>query len=344
MLEHRYIHIIYFSKVGGDLAKGLSSRIRDISPETAVDYQRSGKPLRASEWTKANFSAGHCLIFIGAAGIAVRSIAPLLRSKTADPAVLVMDEGGHFVIPILSGHLGGANETAEKIAEVTGATPVITTATDVRGRFAVDTWAKREGLQILEPERIVNVSAKILDGEGAPGITVTSRWEIRGSRPAGVATLPLADPFSADVVIDVLGDDEERALHLVPTVVYVGIGCRKGVPEERIEACWQMFLRESRLREQAVAGVASIDVKKEEAGLVKFCETHGFRFTVFSKDELNAVTGDFGGSDFVKKTVGTDSVCERSAVAASGGELLVRKFALDGVTMAAAVRDVELNW
>ena len=97
------------------------------------------------EWTAAQFAASDALIYIGAVGIAVRAIAPYCRSKAADPAVVVLDECGRFAVPLLSGHLGGANALARRLAAVCGAVPVITTATDLHGLFAVDEWAKRQG-------------------------------------------------------------------------------------------------------------------------------------------------------------------------------------------------------
>ena len=105
--------------------------------------------VRLTDWTAAQFAQSDALIFVGAAGIAVRAIAPHCRSKAADPAVVVLDEGGQFAIPLLSGHLGGANELAQRLAAVCHAVPVITTATDGRGVFAVDEWAKRQNLSLI---------------------------------------------------------------------------------------------------------------------------------------------------------------------------------------------------
>ena len=110
--------------------------------------------MKLSEWTAENFQKSDALIFIGAVGIAVRAIAPHCKSKATDPAVIVLDERGRFSIPILSGHLGGANDLAKKLASICGAVPVITTATDIEGVFAVDEWAKAQNCHVLEPGRI----------------------------------------------------------------------------------------------------------------------------------------------------------------------------------------------
>lgn len=105
------------------------------------------------------------ILFIGAAAIAVRVIAPYLKSKTTDPAVLVADEDGKFLISLLSGHIGGANEWCSTLAERLGAAPVITTATDTRGMFAVDLFAGKHRLRIVNPVMIQDISGRILNHE-----------------------------------------------------------------------------------------------------------------------------------------------------------------------------------
>lgn len=117
------------------------------------------------QWAGKQMEEGNALLFIGACGIAVRAAAPWIKDKLHDSPVLVMDEMGHFVIPVLSGHMGGANELAERISKVTGAVPVITTATDLNRKFAVDLFAKRNHLAIADREGIAKISSKILAGE-----------------------------------------------------------------------------------------------------------------------------------------------------------------------------------
>ena len=138
-------------------------------------------PLR--DWIREAFSRYEGLVFVGAVGIAVRAIAPYVQSKTTDPAVVVVDEGGRFVIPLLSGHLGGANGLAHRIAAAGGGSPVITTATDGRGLFAVDSWAKEQNCHVMEPERIKGVSGKLLEGET---IWMRCPWAVSGLQPEGV--------------------------------------------------------------------------------------------------------------------------------------------------------------
>ena len=118
-----------------------------------------------ADWTKEQMQEKNSILFIGACGIAVRAIAPNLTDKLHDSPVLVLDEQGQYVIPLLAGHYGGANELAVQIAEKINAIPVITTATDLQNKFAVDLFAKRNGLRIINKDGIAKISAKVLAGE-----------------------------------------------------------------------------------------------------------------------------------------------------------------------------------
>ena len=148
-----------FTDTGLALAKRLAASLPGSVARCGQDV------VSLAEWTSTQFVQSDALIFVGAAGIAVRAIAPHCKSKTTDPAVVVVDECGRFAVPILSGHLGGANNLARAIAAVCGAVPVITTATDAHGIFAVDEWAKHQNCIVREPERSKLVSGKLLAGQ-----------------------------------------------------------------------------------------------------------------------------------------------------------------------------------
>ena len=323
---------------------------RRLADELAGKAFRSRESGGVQTWTAAHFFSSDALVFIGAAGIAVRAIAPYVRKKTLDPAVVVIDENGHFVIPILSGHLGGANDLARRLASATGGVPVITTATDVNGRFAVDEWAKRQNCAVQNPSRILPVSSKILAGETA---AVWSRWPVNGDAPEFVR--PADEEETPDVVVDIYRKsgpacvpDGNVPLKLVPRIAVLGVGCRRGTEEEQIEACFRQFLEENEIEEEAVCLAASIDLKKEEPGLVQFCEQHGLPFITYTAEELKQVRGDFSASEFVKSVTGVDNVCERSALCAAGSEetdrLLVKKTKYEGVTMALALKPYHPDW
>lgn len=291
------------------------------------------------EWTKCAFLQQDALIFIGATGIAVRAVAPFVKSKATDPACIVIDEQGNYVIPLLSGHIGGANQLAREIGTAIGALPVITTATDLHGLFAVDEWARSNRLYITDMIRAKQIAASLLEGKKCG---VFSSFPIQGKRP------PELTDEDAEMSVEVSIASRarnEQALQLVPCCLVLGIGCRKNTPTSAISALVEETLNAAGISEKAVFGVASIDLKAEETGLLEFCKDRNFSFQVFSSEELAAVEGNFSVSQFVSSITGVDNVCERAAVLASGnGRLIVKKKARDGVTVAAALREPELKW
>ncbi len=294
-----------------------------------------------SRWTRRSFERCEALIFVGAAGIAVRAVAPLIRSKTEDPAVVCVDETGRWAIPILSGHLGGANALAEKIAAVTGGEAVITTATDLNGAFAADLWAKKQGMAVLQPDRIKKVSSGILRAET---ITLFCNRPVEGTPPEHVKVTGSSDlKAPADVLVS-YRVGSSPALQLVPRVLTLGIGCRRGTEEKLLEAAFSRFCTERGILPQAVELAASIDRKQDEAGLLAFCNKHGWPLRFFTAEELGSTAGSFSGSAFVEETVGVDNVCERAAVRVAGGELAEKKYARDGVTFALAERPAVYDW
>ena len=310
---------------------------RRLAEALSGSVSRCGGEVTLKGWTAEHFAQNEALIFVGAVGIAVRAVAPYCKSKASDPAVVAVDEGGQFAVPLLSGHLGGANALARALAEVCGAVPVITTATDVNGLFAVDLWAKAQGCTLLEPERIKRVSGALLAGQT---VRYWSAWPVAGEAPAGVerAETPEAVDFALTLT------PEGGALHLVPPIGVLGIGCRRGTTAERLEEAFSAFCASSGLSPAAVSAAASIDLKKDERGLAQFCEAHGWPITFYSADQLRAVPGQFTPSAFVAGVTGVDNVCERAAAKASGGALLLPKTAGGGVTLALAVRPFSPDW
>ena len=285
----------------------------------------------------AVFSEMDALIFVGAAGIAVREIAPFVRDKRTDPAVLCLDERANFVIPLLSGHIGGANALARRLAAALGAAAVVTTATDVNGKFSVDTWAAEHGCAISDMGLAKRVSAEILEHS----VPVCSEFPIRGPLPDG---LVLGNSGELGIYIGVtMRTPFTHTLRLVPRVLRVGVGCRKGISQEAVENAIQEVFAEYALDIAAVSGVFTIDLKKNEAGLRDACEARGWPLTCCSAAELRAVPGDFTPSPFVESVTGVDNVCERAAM--RGAErLLVRKCAKNGVTVAVAAEAWEVDF
>lgn len=289
-----------------------------------------------SDWTRENFASCDALVFIGAAGITVRAIAPYVASKVSDPAVIVIDDCGKNVIPLLSGHIGGANSLARALAQKIGANAIITTATDNHGVFAIDEWAARQGFHIDNPDRIKFVSSKLLEGEE---VAVKSDFPISGTLPKGM----ILDVSQPDVAIT-FRSGEPDTLNIIPSCLSLGIGCRRGTSKQAIAEAFSLFCQSQNLNRLAFCAVFSIDLKKDEAGLLAFCKDQGLSFQTFTAEELEGVDGNFSKSDFVKETTGTDCVCERSAVLGSGGRLIAGKTISGGVTLAAAVNDLKLSF
>lgn len=308
-----------------DKGFALAQRLAHALDGTAL---RCGGDITLAGWTAEGFAQARALVFVGAAGIAVRACAPYLKGKDTDPAVVAMDECAHFAVPLVSGHLGGANDLARQIAALCGAQAVITTATDANGVFAVDSWAVHQGCTVSPVQGIKRVSARLLAGEP---IRLRSDWPVAGTPPAGV--LPVTDgPCDVALTLAAPAEGEKDTLRVIPRILLAGIGCRKGTPMADIEAAVL-----------AVRGVTSIHCKGQEPGLLELCRVHGWSFTTFSPEVLAAQQGHFTDSEFVRKTVGTGNVCERSAVAA-GGTLILQKQAGKGVTVALARLPFSPDW
>ncbi len=324
------LYYLAFSARGMDLADKLADA---LGGETA----RCGAPLDLDGWTAAHFQTGAGLIYVGAAGIAVRAIAPYVRDKSLDPAVVAVDEYGHFAVPLLSGHLGGANDLARAIARSCGGVAAVTTATDAGDVFAVDAWARQQNCAVLDTEKIKSVSGRLLAGGS---VRLLSAWSIEGQPPAGIEP---TDGVDCDVCLDVRNTCPD-ALRLVPRVGVLGVGCKAGVTQAALEAALAVMLEKTGLLAEAICAVASIDLKKDEPGLLAFCSAHGWPLFTYSAAALGEVPGQFTPSEFVQAVTGVDNVCERAAVLASRGALRWKKMAGGGVTMAVALKPCRFTW
>lgn len=327
-------------------ARGVSARDPAVSgqgagvQEAAAGANGGAAPeVPLDELCREAFEQGTALLFISAMGIAVRSVAPFVKDKLTDPPVIVMDELGLHVIPVLSGHMGGANSLALEIAEATGADPVITTATEINEAFSVDLFAKENGLRIVNRDGIAKVSASALKGKP---VTIS----IKDYPPQEAVDVLIADALDA---MDKAGADEGAqaespaaenlaTIRLCPGRYAVGMGCRKGKSSEEIREFAERVLAENGVDAAEVGAIATIDIKAEEPGIKALAEYWKVPLITYEATLLEKVQGDFASSEFVKKTVGVDSVAERSAVlaAGSGSKLIVRKQAENGMTIAVA--------
>ncbi len=328
--------IAAFTQNGAYVAKKLAD-VLGADGYVIEKYVADGlKPFKSlTELVNEKFDKSEALVFVGACGIAVRAIAPHIKDKATDPAVVVIDEKCKFVIPILSGHIGGANELARRIAKITGASPVITTATDINDKFAVDVFAVKNKLHIADMEAAKLVSAELLQGRK---IGLYSDFAAKNT----------PDIFSKDAEVGICISHDgkkkpfNKTLNLIPQNVVLGVGCKKGKAD--IISFADELLTKCKISREAVCAVASIDLKKDEGAIISLCEWLDVPFLTYTASYLAELDGDFSASEFVKKSVGVDNVCER-AVCAAGAEITVRKTAQNGVTLALGIikREIDFN-
>lgn len=302
--------LVAFTRPGAELAQELAQALGGEAFAPAKYCDAGLTPLTGSvgQWAERWFSQGTALVFVSACGIAVRAIAPLVRDKSSDPAVVVLDEKGRYVIPLLSGHLGGANRLAQRIAGLTGGQAVITTATDINHVPAVDVWAKDHNCAVENQGAIKHVSAAALQGQ-----------------PVGVA-----------VTEQILDPPFPITLWLRPRILVLGVGCKRGVSAEALSAAIEKFLAQCRVSPLALQAVATVDLKRNEPGLIACCQTLNVPLVTFTASELAQVKGEFSASKRVFEVTGVDNVCERAAVRASGGQLICGKTIFSGITLALA--------
>ncbi|MCQ4725850.1 cobalamin biosynthesis protein [Anaerotignum faecicola] len=323
------VNVISFTYNGHCLNRKLCSVF-----DTFRKFEFDGS-FKTGDFAKKSFEEGSPMVFIGAAGIAVRAAAPFIKDKMHDPAVIVIDEKGRYVIPLLSGHVGGGNKLAVTIADALGAVPVLTTATDVNGLFAVDVFAAENGLVIKERELAKKISSLILKGEKIPFVT---RLEVSGGIPKEINLYSPGNDNGTGFVISPFKENPFlNTLHLIPKNAAVGIGCRRGASVYDIEKAVFSALERSNIDFLAVKNIATIDIKKDENGLLEFCGKYDIKPVFYSAEELKNAEGVFSHSDFVQEKTGVGNVCERSAVLCEGN-IVAGKSVLNGVTTAISMK------
>ncbi|MDQ7093454.1 cobalt-precorrin 5A hydrolase [Desulfosporosinus sp. PR] len=300
---------------------------------------------RLSELVPALWRTHSVLIFVMATGIVLRQIASLIDKKDRDPAVLVLDEAGKFVIPLLSGHLGGANAWARQIAQQIKAQAVITTATDGRGLVAPDEYARRYGWKVEPVDHLPAVNRLLLE-QGF--LNVFTPYPLNPEQALVTDShyrfLTAQEKDKAQVMLDAFPSEHirEDCLYLVPPVLSVGVGCRRGISCTVILEMISSAFKQIGASPQALSGIYSVDLKAEEAGLVEAAEHLGVPFKTFSAEELQTVNEQehLQRSDFVNKTIGVDGVCEAaSLLGANRGRLILPKIKGQGVTVAISLEN-----
>ena len=299
--------VIAFTEKGCKLGRRISEELEGkFSPGTGADK------VSLSGWIEDSWKNSDLLVFVSSTGIAVRTIAPYIVQKATDPGVIVIDDNAKHCISLLSGHIGRANEYTDIISRLTGADAVITTATDVNGVFSIDSWATENEMIIINTERIKDISKRSLNGE--------------------------CIDIEKEALISIYKEKTDKLI-LVPRVLSVGIGCRRNTEPEALKSFYFETFENLNIYPEAVKSISTIDLKKNEEAILKLVEANKLRLNIYTADELNELEGEFSGSEFVRKTVGTDSVCERSAVLGNSGKLLLKKTSKDGMTIAIAIKE-----
>ena len=331
------VKAIAFSTQGCRTLQRLEGMFDDIElfSKTRADSLGIQTVKNLDDWTKESFASCDALIFVGAMGICVRHIAPYLKSKDVDPAVIDIDEMGRFTIPVSSGHIGGGNELALKIADYLDSTPVITTATDLHGLFAVDVFAVKNHLSIQRLVLAKEASSRILHGDF---LGFVSRNGYEGEPPKGL-TPAEGGEFGICISIDSEDKPFEKTLLLVPQDISLGIGCRKDTDPEKLSQFVKETLWKEGIYKLRVGAISSIDIKSKEEAILELGAEYKVRPQFYTTDQLMSLQGEFSKSEFVKSVTSVDCVCERSAVY-GGGELILKKTAKDGMTIAIAKKKI----
>lgn len=318
-----------------DKSHSLADRIKSIYQDANVIRYESG--IIREEWGR-----NRLLIFIMATGIAVRAIAPFIKDKKTDPAVLVLDEDCRFVISLLSGHLGGANSFATELADSLKAQAVITTASDVNRLTAIDLWAQDNNLAIENWDMVPLISTRLLNNKELK-IYAEENLEL----PAEF--IKTETPGNADILITnkinpyIQGSKKaiSRQLFCRPKNIVLGIGCNSGTTANEIEAVIREVLQENNLSFLSISCLSTLDKKASEAGLIGFAKKYDLEIKSFTPEDINALEG-IEKSEAAFRATGAKAVAEPSAILASSRKsLLVKKQKKGNVTVAAAETDTE---
>lgn len=272
---------------------------------------------------------GH--IFIMASGIVIRKIAPLIGTKDKDPAVLLIDEGKHFVVSLMSGHLGGANELTHSVADILKLVPVISTSSDVTGKIAVDTISQRLNAELEDLKSAKDVTALIVNGQ-----------KVNILLPKNVK---VDDKISADGFILVSNKKNIEYTRIYPKNLIIGVGCKKDTPTEQVLNAIEDCLNKHNLDIKSVRKMATVDVKENEIGIIDSAKFLGLDLQIISREEIKKVQDQFEGSDFVEKTIGVRAVSEPVALLASSGkgQFLEMKATYNGITISIYEERIELE-
>lgn len=333
------IAVISVTRNGNRISEKISEKL-ECERYSFVKYPSENSVVfeKLSELTEEIFYRYDGIIFICAVGIAVRCIAPFIKSKQYDPAVIAVDENGTFAVSVLSGHIGGANILAEITADIIKAVPVITTATDTGKKFSPDTFARANGLHICDINIAKLIAVEVLKGNK---IGFYSEYPFKN----------ISDELSENdktceygiCIADSEKNIFKNTLNLIPKKFVIGTGCKKNTDSDIFENFILDMLEKNNIDINRIFCISTIDIKKNETAIINFSRKYNIPLNFYSSSELMEVEGIFSSSDFVFKQTGTDNVCERSAVI-GGNHLIIKKQSCNGVTFALSERETDIDF
>lgn len=330
--ERMKIGVISVTKAGDIIADKLKSYYD-------IDFysKNNTENFNLKKITKYLMEKYKAIIFISSTGIAVRAAADFIKSKDIDPAVVVVDSSSKFVISLLSGHLGGANELTAKIASKLGAIPVITTATDNMGICAPDLIARENDLVIDNLKDAKSISSLLVNGSKVAFIDdrkiidcPKGYNQIKNCKKIqdvdGIVVVTDRDNISYEFIRDV------ESLKLIRRDIVIGVGCRKNYDKDKMKNIILDVLKQNNIDKRSVKTITTVDIKRHEAAILSLRDYLNCDLKIWSREDIRKVQNRFSGSDFVEKTIGVRSVCEPCTYL-SGGEKLTGKIKSDGMTV-----------
>lgn len=331
------ISIFSLTKGGYGLAKELNNHYPEAHMYVSAKIGQPPHQLMDGDMKACvaeAFKRDTAIVFIMATGIVVRMLAPLLKHKAEDPAVIVIDEKGRHVINLLSGHIGGGNQLTMEIADKLKSTPVITTSSDVQGKIAVDVLAINNKLVIDSMKdattfasHVVNDEAVQLVTDGKVLLELDGQWTVNPEN---------FDDEDYVLYISPINPSFTPGLRLVPKNIVLGIGCRRGKSKEAILEAIKSAVSSLNIDMRSLYKIGTVDVKADEIGLIQAAKALSLPLEIVDRSAIKEIDHQFEGSDFVEKTIGVRTVCEPSALLASNkaGRFLMEKTAYDGITIA----------
>ncbi|MFT5872386.1 MAG: cobalt-precorrin 5A hydrolase [Clostridium sp.] len=320
--------VITFTENGDRIAEILASKF-DID----LYSKKKQSDFNFAQVSKKVMESYCCIIFISSTGIAVRAIAPYIKSKDVDPAVIVIDNSCNYVISLLSGHLGGANELTLEVSRILFAQPIITTATDNLGISAPDMIAKDNGLIIEDMKKAKDIAALLVDGKKV------GFFDEKGivQAPTGYSS-NLEDISGLLYICSSECIDKQIDVHFVPTLklirknIVLGIGCRKDFSVDKMHQTVLRILKEYNIDSRAIKYITTVTVKRDEIAIVELVDYLKCKLKIFTIEDIKAIQHKFCGSDFVEKTIGARAVCE-PCVELCEARIKINKMKLDGMTL-----------